>query len=99
MQQPATQAGAEVRRAPRVDLDGEVTIRFDAGTIVGSGENISVQGVFFTAIGQLPVTVQVAGRGDVRGRLVRLESMGDGRIGIAVRFDDGHPELLPQPAG
>lgn len=84
------------RQSPRVELDGEVTIRFDAGAIVGSGENISVQGVFFTADGSLPVTVQVAGRGDVRGRLVRLESMGDGRIGIAVRFDDAQPSLVPK---
>lgn len=87
--------GLRGRRSPRVDIQGEVTIRFDAGSIVGSGENISLQGVFFTADGALPVTVQVAGRGDVTGKLVRLESMGDGRIGIAVRFDEAQPSLLP----
>ena len=84
------------RHAPRIAIDSEVTIRFEAGAIVGSGENMSVQGVFFTADGSLPVTVQVAGRGDVSGRLVRLESMGDGRIGIAVRFDESQPSLLPK---
>ena len=63
--------GLRGRRSPRVDIQGEVTIRFDAGSIVGSGENISLQGVFFTADGALPVTVQVAGRGDVTGKLVR----------------------------
>jgi hypothetical protein len=83
------------RRAARVDLDGEVTIRFDAGAISGSGQNISSQGVFFTADGTLPVTVSIAGKGEVCGRLVRLESMGDGRIGVAVRFDEDEPTLVP----
>ena len=35
------------------------------------------------------------GRIVVRGKLVRLESMGDGRYGIAVRFDEAQPQLLP----
>lgn len=87
--------GLRGRRSPRVDIHGEVTIHFASGSIVGSGENISLQGVFFTADGSLPVTVQVAGRGSVAGQLVRLESMGDGRIGIAVRFDEPQPSLLP----
>lgn len=95
MQERTTQTGIEGRRSPRVDLDGEVQIRFDAGSIAGSGQNISVQGVFFTAKGALPVTVHIAGRGEVRGQLVRLESMGDGQIGIAVRFDEARPDLVP----
>lgn len=93
MQEPRQQTGIEGRAAPRIDLDGEVTIRFDAGAIVGSGQNISAQGVFFTATGSLPVTVHVAGRGEMRGELVRLESMGGGCIGIAVRFDAPRPDL------
>lgn len=97
MRESETKAGIRGRQSPRVELDAEVTIRFEAKTIVGSGENISVQGVFFTTDGDLPVVVQVAGRDDVRGRLVRLESMGGGRIGIAVRFDDVHPDLVPSP--
>ncbi len=87
--------GTEARRDRRIGLDGDVTIRFDAGTLAGSGQNISLQGVFFTADGSLPVTVHVAGRGDVRGQLVRVEAMGDGRFGIAVRFDDVQPALVP----
>ncbi len=94
MQEREQQTGIEARRDPRVDLDGEVTIQFDAGAIAGSGQNISVQGVFFTAEAALPVTVRIKGRGVVAGRLVRLESMGDGRIGIAVRFDEAKPELM-----
>jgi hypothetical protein len=85
----------EARRDERLGLDGDVTVRFDAGTLFGSGQNISLQGIFFTALGSLPVTVHVAGRGDVRGHLVRVESLGDGRFGIAVRFDDEQPGLVP----
>lgn len=86
-----SQTGVEGRQSVRVDLDGEVTIRFAAGAITGSGQNISAQGVFFTAEGELPVVVQIAGRGEVRGHLVRLESMGGGRIGVAVRFAEEFP--------
>lgn len=95
MQERTAPADLEMRRASRVDLDGEVTIRFEGGTILGSGQNISEQGVFFTAAATLPVTVHIAGRGIVRGQLVRLETIGDGRIGIAVRFDEARPELVP----
>lgn len=90
-----SKAGIENRRDPRVDLDGQVTIEFDAGSIVGPGENISQQGVFFTASATLPVTVRIAGKDQtVRGELVRFESMGDGRVGIAVRFAAPMPELM-----
>ncbi len=95
MDERKAKAGIEGRVAPRVDIESEVTIAFAAGAIAGSGQNLSVQGVFFTADASLPVTVHIAGRGDVRGQLVRLESMGDGRIGIAVRFDEAHPALVP----
>lgn len=95
MQERTVPANPEIRRASRVDLDGEVTIRFDSGAILGSGQNISEQGVFFTAAAALPVTVHLAGRGEVRGELVRLETIGDGRIGIAVRFHEVRPELTP----
>ena len=93
MQERTVTANPEVRRSPRLDLDGEVSIRFDGGTILGSGENVSVQGVFFTAAASLPVTVHIAGRGELRGELVRLETIGDGRIGIAVRFHGPGPEV------
>jgi hypothetical protein len=92
--QDRTVTSGQERRATRVALDGEVTIRFDGGTILGSGENVSAQGVFFTALASLPVTVIIAGRGEVRGDLVRLETIGDGRIGLAVRFHEARPELV-----
>jgi hypothetical protein len=96
MQEREGKIGIIGRKSPRVALASDVTIRFAAGTLVGSGDNISLQGVFFTADGSVPVIVQVAGHPDVPGKLVRLESMGDGRIGIAVRFDDPQPKLVPR---
>lgn len=94
MQDQQANSGVTARRDPRVDLDGEVTIQFEAGAISGSGQNISVQGVFFTADVGIPVTVRVKGHGEVAGKLVRVESMGEGRLGIAVRFDAPQPSLL-----
>ncbi len=91
MDQPVPPTDFVPRSSPRRELDAEVAIRFVAGEIAGSGQNISDQGLFFTADGTVPVTVHVAGRGEVRGRLVRVESMGNGRFGIAVRFDEGPP--------
>ena len=52
----------------------------------GSGENISLQGVYFTTAAKIPVQVRVRDGSVVRGELVRAESMGDGRVGLAVRF-------------
>ena len=82
------------RTAPRADLDGKVRVRFEADTLVGSGENIAAQGVFFIADGGLPVTVEIEGvSGTLAGELVRIESMGDGRLGIAVKFAEPNPNL------
>ncbi len=76
------------RRAERVPFAGTVAIQFEAATLVGSGENVSSEGVYFTADGAVPVLVRLGdGGATVRARLVRYESMGGGRVGIAVRFD------------
>jgi hypothetical protein len=96
MVEPRASTSIDNRRDPRLPLDGEVTVEFERGSIVGSGQNISQQGVFFTAAGSLPVTVRIAGRDEVvAGELVRVESMGDGRIGIAVRFAAPQTHWLP----
>jgi hypothetical protein len=87
-------AGVDSRREPRVHLAEQVTIRFDSGSIVGPGQNVSSQGVFFTAAASIPVTVRIDGKElELPGELVRVETMGDGRVGIAVRFLAPVPEL------
>ena len=73
------------RQAERVPLDAKVSVTFLPGAIVGSGKNISWEGLYFTAEGSVPVTVHIDGR-EVKGHLVRFESMGDGKVGVAIRF-------------
>ncbi len=90
-EQPTT-TGIENRRGERVPLEGAVTVEVDPVVIAGSGQNISPQGVFFTTEGALSVRVRIGGRDPgVRGELVRYESMGDGRVGIAIRFLEPPP--------
>lgn len=78
---------ADRRRDVRQAVGGEVTVRLPAQEIVGPGENVSADGVFFVAEAALQVEVTLPGSGEVRrGELVRVHQMGGGRVGIAIRF-------------
>ena len=95
MNDDVSQSSMGSARSPRVDLAGQVTIRFAADALVGSGKNVSDQGVFFVADGSVPVKVTIEGReGELDGELVRVESMGAGKVGIAVKFDGLNPDLV-----
>lgn len=88
---PATgqDTAANQRRDPRVPMEEEVTITFATDALVGPGQNVSAQGLYFTTTATLRVQVKVAGSDrTLAGELVRVESMGNGRIGVAVRFCD-----------
>lgn len=85
---PRVQTANESRDSQRVPLSSQVAIDFESTSIVGPGENISSQGVYFTAEGCVRVTVRIGTGRAVTGRLVRLESMGGGRVGLAVQFDE-----------
>jgi hypothetical protein len=77
----------EQRTVDRFDTSARVSITFDSPTIVGPGQNISAQGVFFVAEGSVPVTVRIEGSAEpVPGELVRIETMAEGKVGLAVRF-------------
>lgn len=83
------------RQSERVGFDSTVTIRLSGDAIVGSGQNVSGQGVFFVSEASIPVTVEIDGRpGTLPGELVRIENMGDGQVGIAVKFDDTRSDLV-----
>ena len=86
--------GIEARVHPRVDLEGEVAIELAAAVLTGSGENISQQGVYLTAQGAIPVRARLPGGEVVAGELVRVENLGAGRIGLAVRFHEIRPDLV-----
>jgi len=84
-----------VRGSERISFDGAVSIRVDGEAIVGSGQNVSEQGVFFVSKSPIKVSVEIAGRDTVMsGELVRIENMGAGDIGIAVKFDETHSDLI-----
>lgn len=78
---------AERRQDTRRDLAGKVTVRLPAQGLVGPGENVSPDGVFFVADAALQVEVTLPGESEPRrGELVRLTAMGEGRVGIAIKF-------------
>jgi len=82
------------RSSGRIDTDAKVTITFDGSSIVGPGQNISEQGVFFVAEGSVAVTVRIEGCANpMAGELVRIETMDEGKVGLAVRFKK--PLVLP----
>ncbi len=81
---------AERRIADRHALDGRVVVEFGQVQLEGSARNVSASGVYFVAEGQPYVTVRIDGEAEPRrAELVRIESLGPGRFGIAVRFVDG----------
>lgn len=91
---PVDSTTYERRDGPRLPMDENVTVTLMTDTIVGPGQNISPHGVFFVAEGSLRVKVQMPGGSEpVEGKLVRVQHMGEGKLGIAVRFDgESEPE-------
>ena len=84
---PDTNRGTE-----RQPLPDEVTVAIESVTLRGSGENVSHSGVFFIADEVIRVRVSIGGK-IVDGDLVRVESHGHGRTGIAIRFDEASEPL------
>ena len=74
-------------------MEENVTIKISTDEIVGPGQNMSAQGVFFVADTSLKVSVSIQGVAQpVEGHLVRVQQMGEGKLGIAVRFTEA-PDL------
>jgi len=71
----------------RVPMEGSVTVFFDEQQVIGPGQNMSEEGVFFVAEAALRVRVLIDGSDEWRdGEIVRVQSMGEGNLGMAVRF-------------
>lgn len=86
MHEANANASIDHRRGPRSEFEGRVTLRFELPSVAGEGRNIAEQGVYLTTA-QLPVTVEIEGHDHpIAGHLLRVESLGEGRFGIAVRF-------------
>jgi hypothetical protein len=88
MDESGQQKGSERREGTRKALREPVSVRLLAPCLDGVGENVSEQGVLFVVEGPVEVMVRIGNSGtELRGTLVRLQDMGGGRSGIAVRFD------------
>lgn len=80
-------AQEERRRTERGPLAGRVTVEMAPEPIVGPGQNISEEGVFFVAETSLRVRVKIDGEERwLDGEVVRVQSMGEGRVGMAIKF-------------
>jgi hypothetical protein len=91
MTRPPTSASTDRRVAERVATRRNVRLLFDAGPVPGPSANVSRDGLYFFAEGPIRITIEVEGKStpvQVRGRLVRAESLNPTSLGIAVRFDE-----------
>ena len=80
---------AERRSTDRQVFEGGVIVEFEGLQMEGPARNVSASGVYFVAEGQARVRVRIDGETSPRdAELVRVESLGAGRFGIAVRFVD-----------
>lgn len=96
MNKPTGNTAQDHRQDRRIGMTETVTVHLDGAAIVGPGQNISTQGLFFVTESSIPVTVRVGNaETPVRGELIRVQAMGEGRLGIAVRFLEWQPEQPP----
>jgi hypothetical protein len=88
----------ERRDTPRIPIASTVEIRIIGSTFQGPSENISTQGIFFVTDAAIAVEVTVSPRHPpLHGRIVRVQSVRENTLGIAVRFDEPLPaELEPE---
>ena len=91
----ALDAVDDQRRADRTEFAGDVSVCFDGLEIVGPGRNLSETGVYFVAEASADVRVVVDGVARV-AELVRVERLGNGRLGVAVRFVDRAAPVRPE---
>jgi hypothetical protein len=77
--------GAERRGGSRAPTSAAITVHIDR-PIVGPGQNLSSDGLFFVTDGAIRVRVSIEGESDREGELIRLQSLGGGKLGLAVRF-------------
>lgn len=80
---------ANRRRDPRMPSESPVELHLDAEVLLGSAQDLSAQGICFFTETPLRVRVRVGESGEVEipGRIVRVESVTDGKLVVAVRFD------------
>ena len=82
------QASRDRRRAERATGPRTVKVRLRDCQLTGSAENVSQSGLYMLARSAIPVEVELPGATTARaGTLIRVESVRDGEIGLAIRLD------------
>lgn len=76
------------RDGERRPMEGVLTVRVAACEIEGSSQNVSPDGVYFTAHGSLPVEVELPDGTRRTGKIMRVGAVREGELGIALRFDE-----------
>ena len=74
------------RSHERLPLVAEVEVDLQSEPVRGSGRNVSRVGVYFIADDEIRAKVRIGGR-EAEGTIVRIEDHGQGKTGIAVKFD------------
>lgn len=80
--------GVDERRrgGDRLPVSGVVTVSMPALAFEGPSENVSRDGVYFTAKQNLDVEVTLPNGTTRKGHIMRVGAVRDGEFGIAVRF-------------
>jgi hypothetical protein len=90
MKKPVNEVdSAERRRATRHVVHERVEMRLELGVVEGETQNISADGINFFADAPLEVSIIIKDGQSSRtipGHIVRVESVTQSRIAVAVRF-------------
>ena len=76
----------ERRSSDRNPMMKSVEVRFSEESVTGPGQNVSEDGVLFITQESLRVRVRIGDEQWADGELIRVQNMGEGRIGVAVKF-------------
>ena len=91
-----SQATENRRHDERRSLDADVLVRVLAQELQGPSQNVSAEGLYFTAKASLPVEVTLPDGSLRTGQLLRVGAVREGELGLAVRFDEPlSPDELP----
>ena len=82
------QANQDRRSTTRAPGPRTVTIRIPPTTLEGSAENLSSDGIYLLCDAEIRVEVDLPDSEEsCEGVLIRVESIRDGEIGLAIRLD------------
>ncbi len=78
------------RISPRIPKHVPVEIQIDSVKLSGPSANLSREGVYFLADGDVTASIKIEVEGkkhNLRGKIVRVGSVNQKTLGIAVQFD------------